>query len=82
MRRHHVVAGMGTLVAALAFAVPNGLSATTGREQVTLRDDPVVAMRPRNAVPFTTLDLALIVGGAGGLIAGGAALRQAAAKRA
>jgi len=72
---------MGAILAALAVAVPSGVSATGETERAALANNRVVATQHRNGVPFTALDLVLIVGGGGGLIAAGAGLRRAAVKR-
>ena len=81
MRRHQPAAAMGAILAALAVAVPSGVSATGKTERGALPNNRVVATHDRNKVPFTALDLALIVGGGGGLIAAGAGLRRVAVKR-
>jgi hypothetical protein len=81
MRLHRAAAGVGAIAAALAVTVPNGYSATAGLEGNALGSPHVAAAQHRNGVPFTGLDLALILGGGGGLIAAGAGLRRAAPKR-
>jgi hypothetical protein len=82
MRRHHAVAAVGALLAALAVVVPSGVSAPAKTERGAFANNRVVAEQHRNGVPFTALDVALIVGGGGGLIAAGAGLRRAAVKKA
>jgi hypothetical protein len=82
MRRRHAVAAVGALLAALAVLVPSGFSASAKTERGAFANNRVVSTQHRHGVPFTALDLALIVGGGGGLIAAGAGLRRAAVKRA
>jgi hypothetical protein len=73
---------MGAFVAAVVCAVPNGAAATGTGERGALGHTGVATTQQRTAVPFTGLDLALILGGGSGLLAAGAGLRRAAAKRA
>ncbi len=81
MRRRRLAAWLVAISAALLIVVPSGLSAGPSAEQVALGHTRVAAVQHRNGVPFTAFDLALIVGGGGGLIAAGAGLRRAALKR-
>ena len=82
MRRLRIAGLLGAFVAALLFAVPNGAAATGTGERGALGRPGVAATEQRTSVPFTGLDLALILGGGSGLLAAGAGLRRAAAKRA
>ena len=81
MRRHQAAAAVGAILVALAVPVPTGASATGKTERRALANNHAVATQHRTGVPFTALDLALIAGGGGGLIAAGAGLRRAAVKR-
>jgi hypothetical protein len=82
MQRHRAMAIMGAFLAALVCAVPSGVAATETGERGALGHTQVATTEQRTAVPFTGLDLALILGGGSGLLAAGAGLRRAAAKRA
>jgi hypothetical protein len=75
MRREKAAVGLAAFLAALAFGVPGG------RAEPERSAGDALAAKKHETVPFTGLDVALIVGGGAGLITAGAGVRRAAARK-
>ena len=80
MARRRVLSAVSTIFASLVIGVPGGLSATPDGASATLSQAAPAGAPHRPGIPFTGLDLALIVGGGSGLIAVGAGLRYKATR--
>ncbi|HKG19477.1 MAG TPA: hypothetical protein VKB00_07045 [Candidatus Limnocylindrales bacterium] len=76
MRREKAAVGLAAIVAALSLGVPGG----SAEPERTAGD--ALAAKEHETVPFTGLDVALIVGGGAGLITAGVGVRRAAARKA
>ena len=81
MRRKSAAATLGSLVAALVLTAPSSFAASRGAERTAMPPDRPAATPRQEQIPFTALDLALIIGGGSGLLAVGAAVRRAATDR-